>query len=157
MPLITLLDDSTHYRGRDCQRGRAKSILDPWPSLTPEVVRCLGLDSLLDYVKTDQLQGTLDLLVLKTLAARGPLHGYGIATHIQQISDEALRVEEGSLYPALHRIEGAGWIASEWTLSATNRRVKAYRLTPAGRRQLEAEERRWNNLSRAVGKILRFA
>jgi transcriptional regulator len=108
-------------------------------------------------VKTDQLQGTLDLLVLKTLAALGPLHGYGIATHIQQISNEALRVEEGSLYPALHRIEGAGWIASEWTLSATNRRVKAYRLTPAGRRQLEAEERRWNNLSRAVGKVLRFA
>jgi PadR family transcriptional regulator, regulatory protein PadR len=107
-------------------------------------------------VKTDQLQGALDLLVLKTLAARGPLHGYGIATHIQQISDEALRVEEGSLYPALHRIEGAGWIASEWTLSPTNRRVKAYRLTPAGRRQLAAEERRWNDLSRAIGKVLRF-
>ncbi|HLJ50342.1 MAG TPA: PadR family transcriptional regulator [Bryobacteraceae bacterium] len=107
--------------------------------------------------KTDQLQGTLDLLVLKTLAARGALHGYGIATHIQQISDEILRVEEGSLYPALHRIESQGWIESEWSTSPTNRRVKMYRITAAGRKQLANEERRWNDLTRAVSKILRFA
>ena len=107
--------------------------------------------------KTDQLQGTLDLLVLKTLAARGALHGYGIATHIQQISDEVLRVEEGSLYPALHRIESHSWIESEWATSPTNRRVKMYRITPAGRKQLANEERRWNDLTRAVSKILRFA
>ncbi len=107
--------------------------------------------------KTDQLQGTLDLLVLKTLAARGALHGYGIATHIQQISDEVLRVEEGSLYPALHRIESHGWIESEWDTSPTNRRVKMYRITAAGRKQLANEERRWNDLTRAVSKVLRFA
>ena len=107
--------------------------------------------------KTDQLQGTLDLLVLKTLAARGALHGYGIATHIQQISDEVLRVEEGSLYPALHRIESHAWIESEWATSPTNRRVKMYRITTAGRKQLANEERRWNDLTRAVSKILRFA
>jgi len=99
---------------------------------------------------------TLDLLVLKILAACGPLHGYGIATHIQQVSDDMLRVEEGSLYPALHRIEGAGWIASEWTVSSANRRVKTYRLTTAGRRQLDAEQRRWDDLSRAVRKVLRY-
>jgi len=85
------------------------------------------------------------------------MHGYGIATHIQEVSEEMLRVEEGSLYPALHRIEGAGWIDSEWTVSAANRRVKTYRLTRAGRRQLEAEERRWLDLARAVRKVLRFA
>jgi PadR family transcriptional regulator PadR len=105
-------------------------------------------------LRTDNLQGTLDLLVLKTLAARAPLHGYAIATHIQQVSDDFLRVEEGSLYPALHRIEGLGWIASAWSVSSTNRRVKLYQLTPQGRRQLEAEEQRWNDLMNAVQKVL---
>jgi transcriptional regulator len=106
--------------------------------------------------KLDSLQGTLDLLVLKTLAARSPLHGYAIAGHIQQVSDEILRVEEGSLYPALHRIEGLGWISSVWKTSASNRRVKLYSLTAAGRRQLAEEERRWSELTRAVSKVLRF-
>lgn len=106
--------------------------------------------------RSDQLQNTLDLLILKTLAARGPLHGYAIVNHIQQISDEELRVEEGSLYPALHRIESEGWIGSEWTTSATNRRVKLYRITPGGRKQLAREEESWARLSRAIGKVLRF-
>jgi PadR family transcriptional regulator PadR len=104
----------------------------------------------------DVLQGTLDLLVLKTLA-RGPQHGYGIAVHIQQVSDEVLRVEEGSLYPALHRIEQTGWINSEWGISDNNRRAKYYRLTAAGRKQLAKEEEHWDQLTRAVAKVLRFA
>ena len=104
----------------------------------------------------DVLQGTLDLLVLKTLA-RGPQHGYGIVVHIQQVSEEALRVEEGSLYPALHRIEQAGWISSEWGISDNNRRAKYYRLTLAGRKQLAREEENWGRLTRAVAKVLRFA
>src|SRR5690349_6784598 len=108
-------------------------------------------------LRTDNLQGTLDLLVLKTLAARAPLHGYAIATHIQQVSDDFLRVEEGSLYPALHRIEGLGWIDSEWSVSSTNRRVKLYRLTEAGRKQLGLEEERWTELALAMSKMMRFA
>lgn len=106
-------------------------------------------------LRSDTLQGTLDLLVLKTLGAHAPLHGYGIASYIQQVSDEVLRVEEGSLYPALHRIEGLGWICSEWSVSSTNRRVKLYSLTAEGKRQLEAEEERWNQLTLAVTKVLR--
>ncbi len=105
-------------------------------------------------LRTDQLQGTLDLLVLKTLGLRAPLHGYAISTHIQKVSDEVLRVEEGSLYPALHRIEGLGWISSEWSVSPSNRRVKLYSLTDAGRQQLAAEEQRWNELIHAVGRVL---
>ncbi len=104
----------------------------------------------------DVLQGTLDLLILKTLA-RGPQHGYGIACHIQQVSDEVLRVEEGSLYPALHRIEQAGWINAEWGTSDNNRRAKYYRLTAMGRKQLAKEEENWGQLTRAVAKVLRFA
>ena len=106
--------------------------------------------------KPDVLQGTLDLLVLKTLA-RGPLHGYGIATTIQQISSDALRVEEGSLYPALHRIEQEGWIRSEWGLSEKNRRAKFYSITAAGRRQLGREEKEWDKLTAAVATVLRFS
>ncbi|QOY91811.1 PadR family transcriptional regulator [Paludibaculum fermentans] len=105
-------------------------------------------------LRSENLQGTLDLLVLKTLAARGALHGYAISTHIQQVSDDFLRVEEGSLYPALHRIEGLGWISSEWSTSSTNRRVKLYSLTAAGRRQLEIEQKRWDELTLAVKKVL---
>ena len=110
----------------------------------------------MSQTNSDVLQGTLDLLILKTLA-RGPSHGYGIAVHIQQVSDEALRVEEGSLYPALHRIEQAGWISSEWGISDNNRRAKYYRLTAVGRKQLAKEEENWGRLTRAVGKVLRFA
>src|SRR3989454_12628489 len=104
----------------------------------------------------DVLQGTLDLLILKTLM-RGPMHGYGIAVHIQRVSDEVLRVEEGSLYPALHRIEQAGWISSEWGTSDNNRRAKYYRVTALGRKQLAQEEENLDRLTRAVGKDLRFA
>ncbi len=104
--------------------------------------------------KADVLQGTLDLLVLRTLA-RGPLHGYGIATTIQRISSDALRVEEGSLYPALHRIEQEGWIRAEWGVSEKNRRAKFYSITAAGRRQLTREQKQWNLLTAAVASVLR--
>ncbi len=106
--------------------------------------------------KTDALQGTLDLLVLKTLS-REPQHGYGIAAGIQQITDDALRVEEGSLYPALHRMEQAGWIAAEWQITANNRRARVYRLTRAGHKRLNEEHEKWDRLTEAVSKVLRFA
>lgn len=105
--------------------------------------------------KGDILQGTLDLLILKTLR-NGPMHGYGIASHIERISEELLRVEEGSLYPALHRIEQIGWIRAEWKLSESGRQAKFYRLTRAGLKQLAAEEARWQKLTRGVSKVLRF-
>jgi len=105
-------------------------------------------------LRPDQLRGTLDLLILKTLGLRAPLHGYAIASHIQKVSNEVLRVEEGSLYPALHRIEGLGWISSEWSVSSSNRRVKLYSLTDAGRQQLAEEEPRWNELALAVARVL---
>ena len=105
--------------------------------------------------KPDALQGTLDLLVLKTLS-RGPQHGYGIVTHLQAVSDEALRVAEGSLYPALHRMEQAGWITAEWQVTVNNRRARFYRLTRAGQKQLADEQAKWSRLSTAVGKVLRF-
>jgi PadR family transcriptional regulator len=104
----------------------------------------------------DQLQGALDLLILKTLQ-RGPMHGYGIAQRIQQVSEDALRVEEGSLYPALHRIEQAGWISAEWRASEAGRRAKFYRLTASGRKQLAREAENWGRVSSAVEKVLRFA
>jgi transcriptional regulator len=106
--------------------------------------------------KPDALQGTLDLLVLKTLSL-GPQHGYGIATHIVGVSDDVLRVEEGSLYPALHRMEQAGWISAEWSVTENNRRARLYRLTRAGQRHLDQEEEKWTRLTKAVGKVLRFA
>lgn len=105
--------------------------------------------------KKDVLQGTLDLLILKTLQSE-PMHGYGIASQIECVSDDLLRVEEGSLYPALHRIEQTGWIQSEWKQSENGQRAKFYRLTRAGRKQLAAEEERWHNLARGIGKVLRF-
>jgi PadR family transcriptional regulator, regulatory protein PadR len=103
------------------------------------------------------LQGTLDLLVLKTLSHTGSLHGYGIVLHIQRASDDLLRVEEGSLYPALHRMEQSGWLASEWTLTETGRRAKYYRLTVAGRRELDSAERSFEQLVKGVRAILRYA
>jgi len=105
--------------------------------------------------KNDTLQGTLALLVLKTLQ-HGPMHGWGITLHIQQISDQVLRVEEGSLYPALHRMEQEGWIAAEWGRSENNRRARYYRLTAAGRKQLAVEEEQWKNLTDAVARVLSF-
>jgi transcriptional regulator len=101
----------------------------------------------------DLLQGTLDLLVLKTLAFE-PMHGWGIAQRIQQISKEVLQVGQGSLYPALHRLEQRGWIESEWSTSDNNRRAKFYSLTRAGRKQLERELGEWQKLSAAIALIL---
>jgi transcriptional regulator len=105
----------------------------------------------------NDLQGTLDLLVLKTLAQMGRLHGYGIVQHIQRVSDELLRVEEGSLYPALHRMEQSGWIASDWALTDTGRRAKYYKLTAAGRRRLDEAEKDFEELVKGVRAILRYA
>ena len=110
----------------------------------------------LNKTKNDLLQGTLALLVLKTLA-RGPLHGYGITLHIQMVSKDYLRVEEGSLYPALHRMEQDGWISAEWGTTENNRRARYYRLTSAGRKQLAEEEKNWERLTQAVAQVLRFA
>jgi transcriptional regulator len=105
----------------------------------------------------NDLQGTLDLLVLKTLAQTGKLHGYGIVVHIQRASEELLRVEEGSLYPALHRMEQSGWIAAEWTLTETNRKAKYYSLTALGRKQLDEAEKNFEHLVKGVRAILRYA
>jgi transcriptional regulator len=104
--------------------------------------------------KKDNLQGALELLVLKILV-RAPAHGFAIATAIQQISDEVLRVEAGSLYPALHRMSEAGLLAAEWRTSEAGRRARYYRLTPKGRRKVEADEQRWLAVSSAVAKVLR--
>src|SRR5437660_11606432 len=103
--------------------------------------------------KPDALQGTLDLLVLTTLS-RGPHHGYGIAADIQSISDDILRVEEGSLYPALHRMEHLGWIRADWQMTENNRRARIYKLTRAGRTRLEAEQAEWDRVTKAVGRVL---
>ena len=105
--------------------------------------------------KKDNLQGALDLLVLKTLE-QGPLHGWGITLHIEEISHEVLRVEEGSLYPALHRMEQEGWIAAEWGVSGNNRRARFYRLTSSGRKQLAAERENWARVTGAVALVLDF-
>ena len=105
----------------------------------------------------NDLQGTLDLLVLKTLSQTGALHGYGIVLHIQTASDELLRIEEGSLYPALHRMEQSGWVKAEWGVTETSRRAKFYRLTPAGRKQLAAIEKSWVQVVKGVDAILRLA
>jgi PadR family transcriptional regulator len=104
--------------------------------------------------QTDLLQGTLDLLVLKTLQA-GPTHGWDIAQRIQQVSEDVLRVGQGSLYPALHRLEAQGWIASEWGASENNRKAKYYKLTAAGRKQLSAETETWRRFTGAVELILK--
>ena len=103
------------------------------------------------------LQGSLDLLVLKTLAQRGKLHGYGVVQHIQIASDELLQVEEGSIYPALHRMEQSGWIDSEWAMTETNRKAKYYRLTAVGRKQLKEVEESFELLVKGVRAMLRYA
>ena len=105
----------------------------------------------------DRLQGTLDLLVLKTLASQGPMHGYAITLRIEQISDSVLRLEEGSLYPAMHRMTQSGWLKSEWGASENNRRARYYSVTAAGRRQLAEEERSCAELTGAVARVLSFA
>src|SRR4029077_6935741 len=109
----------------------------------------------LNKPKNDLLQGTLALLVLKTLG-RGPLHGYGITLHIQLVSKDFLRVGEGSLYPALHRMEQDGWVSAEWGVSENNRRARYYHLTAKGRKQLAQEEENWERLTQAVAQVLQF-
>jgi PadR family transcriptional regulator PadR len=106
--------------------------------------------------RSDLLQGTLDLLILRTLAA-GPMHGWGISQRIQQVSDSVLVVNQGSLYPALYRLEEEGWIASEWGASENNRRAKFYKLTRNGERQLEREQQNWQRLATAVFRVLETA
>jgi PadR family transcriptional regulator PadR len=102
----------------------------------------------------DLLQGTLDLLILRSLVF-GPAHGHALARHIRQSSEAVLHVETGSLYPALHRAEARGWVVAEWALSEKGKRAKYYKLTPAGRRQLVAEQSRWEQVSGAIGRVLR--
>ena len=106
--------------------------------------------------KNDILQGTLTLLVLKTLAANKRMHGYAITTHVQRVSADLLRVEEGSLYPALHRMEQQGWLRSEWGLTEKNREARFYSLTPLGRKQLAIEEESWERFTEGVGRVLRY-
>ena len=107
--------------------------------------------------KKDQLQGTLDLLVLRTLSSGGAMHGYAIAERVEQVSREVLRIEAGSLYPALHRMEETGWVRSEWAASDNNRRARFYVLTAKGRRRLAEEEAHWTRLASAVGRVLKQA
>jgi len=106
---------------------------------------------------TDLFQGTLDMLILSALARGEPLHGYGVMRWIRQVSDEGLAIEEGALYPALHRIEARGWVESAWGLTDTRREAKFYSLTAAGRRQLSLETRTWRRYVEAVAKVLEAA
>src|SRR5215208_4692300 len=107
--------------------------------------------------KNDILQGTLVLLVLRTLASNKRMHGYAITTHIQRVSADMLRVEEGSLYPALHRMDQQGWVRSEWGVTEKNRDARFYSLTPLGRKQLALEEESWARLTAGVARVLRYA
>ena len=104
--------------------------------------------------RQDSLQGSLPVLVLKILARQGPLHGYGITSQIEGISDEVLRVEEGSLYPALHRMEEAGWIKAKWLTTENKRRARVYEITATGRKQLEEQESRWRSVTAAIAHVL---
>jgi PadR family transcriptional regulator, regulatory protein PadR len=106
--------------------------------------------------KTDLLQGTLDLLILQ-ITALGPLHGYAIAQRLNQISREALQVQQGSLYPALHRLEKRGWLRAEWRATETGREAKCYALTPAGRKRLDVERSEWRRLTEAIALVLQTA
>lgn len=106
--------------------------------------------------RTDLMQGTLELLILKTLA-RDSMHGYGIAQRIHQSVDDLLKIEDGSLYPALYRMEERGWVTSEWGVSENNRRAKFYKLTRAGRKQLDAEASNWERISKAISRVLQTA
>ena len=106
--------------------------------------------------RTDLMQGTLELLILKTLS-RDSMHGYGIAQRIHEAADDLLKIEDGSLYPALYRMEERGWITSEWDVSENNRRAKFYKLTKAGRKQLEAETANWDRVYQAISRIMQTA
>lgn len=107
--------------------------------------------------RQDSFQGAIPLLVLKILARRGPLHGYGLTIHIKQTSREVLNVEEGSLYPALHRMEESGLIKAKWATTDKNRRARVYEITRSGMNELEQEESRWRNISIAIGRVLKEA
>jgi PadR family transcriptional regulator, regulatory protein PadR len=107
--------------------------------------------------RNDILQGTLVLLILKTLLSQGRMHGYAITTHIQRISEDLLRVEEGSLYPALHRMEEEGWVRAEWGISSSGRQARFYSITASGRKELAHEEENWERLTEGVRRVLRFA
>jgi transcriptional regulator len=107
--------------------------------------------------RNDVLQGTLDMLVLRTLTVTGPMHGYAITSHISKVSGELLRVEEGSLYPALHRMEQSGWLRGSWGVTEKNREARFYEITPAGRRYYEAARESWSRLTQGVGRVLRYA
>lgn len=107
--------------------------------------------------KKDQLQGTLDLLVLRTLSTGGKMHGYAISERVEQISRDVLRIEAGSLYPALHRMDEAGWVKSEWDQTENNRKARFYSITAAGRKRLTAEEAHWQKVAGAVTRVLRHA
>lgn len=120
----------------------------------PIVIYGTGRDAV-KKKKTDTLQGTLDLLVLQSLE-QGPMHGWGITLHIERVSDAILRVEEGSLYPALHRMEQEGWIKAAWGVSENNRRARYYQLTAAGRKQLAAERENWKRVTGAVALVLDY-
>jgi len=108
----------------------------------------------MDRAKTDVLQGTLDLMVLKTLEALGPLHGYGIARRLEQVSENLLQLNQGTLYPALLRLQQRGWIKSEWGTSENNRKARFYQLTNAGRRQLTVEAKNWERISGVMTRLL---
>jgi PadR family transcriptional regulator PadR len=105
--------------------------------------------------RNDKLQGTLTLLVLRALDTRGPLHGYGLSEHISRVSGDLLQVEEGSLYPALHRMEQDGWISSRWQITDKNRKAKVYSITARGAKQLADEQESWARLARGVTRVLR--
>lgn len=107
--------------------------------------------------KNDILQGTLVLLILQTLASQKRLHGYAITSHIQRVSEQLLRVEEGSLYPALHRMEQEGWVRAEWGMTEKNREARFYSLTPKGRKQLAEEQANWARLTAGVAHVLQYA
>lgn len=146
------------YRSKPQYCGAARAFpwvpfsMEPFSYLDVYVDRGLGMSP-----KTDALQGSLDLLVLKILTRRSRLHGYAIMSAIQDISGEVLRVEEGSLYPALHRMEEAGWIRAEWVIKENGRRARVYELTTEGKKQLGLEESRWKAVAAAVNRVLREA
>src|SRR6266478_6269003 len=113
-------------------------------------------DTMNQQARLDLLQGTLDLLILRTLQA-GPMHGWAVSERIQQISQEVLKVNQGSLYPALHRLEHQGWVKAEWGVSELGRRARFYQLTASGRKQLEKETQDWARLAAAIGRVLEMA
>ncbi len=128
---------------------RIEGSLSPGPT-TMEAKRVSADDG-----KSEVLQGTLDLLVLKTLETMGPMHGWGIARRLEQVSENMLQLNQGTVYPALLRLEQAGWIRSDWGMSENNRRARFYELTAAGRRRLRMEERNWDRMSAVIARVLR--